>query len=578
MERRKLATLVFCDLSGSTALGEHVDAEAVRSLMLSYFHEMRAALERHGGTVEKFVGDAVLAVFGVPEAHEDDALRACRAALEMQARVAALNEEFERGREGDRGANRREHRRGGRRRRVEPRDVRHRRPGQRRRAARTGRGAGRGATRRADVPARAGAVHAEPVEPLKAKGKSEPIPAYRLLDVIGPGPAPRRSGTPFAGRDDELRLLEHQLDAVVGQRRCRLVTVLGEPGVGKSRLTAEFVARSERGAGRARTVPSIRRRDHLLGDRRDRAGARRDPRDTLPCGGAGACRGARRRGCERPCHRREDRAAARALRGRRDRAGDRVGDPALPVARAGDRPLVVVVDDIHWAEPTLLDLLAGLPAAITDAPILVLCLGAAGAARAPPRLAGRPCGSSRSARSDVEALLDEPARRRACRRARRLAHGLGRQPAVRRGARGDARRRGRPAPRRRRLHARGRPRLARAAGEPACVARRAPRPARRPSRAPRSNAARSRARSSIAARSSSSRTPARRPHRARESRGARRARTSCDPAERASSGEAAFRFKHILVRDAAYRATAKKLRAVLHERFARWLERSPGSG
>ncbi len=95
-ERWKLATLVFCDLSGSTAMGEQLDAEAVRSLMLSYFHEMRGALERHGGTVEKFVGDAVLAVFGVPEAHEDDALRACRAALEMQARLGALNEEFER--------------------------------------------------------------------------------------------------------------------------------------------------------------------------------------------------------------------------------------------------------------------------------------------------------------------------------------------------------------------------------------------------------------------------------------------------------------------------------------------------
>ena len=94
-DRRKLATLLFCDISGSTAIGERVDAESVRSLMLSYFHEMRGALERHGGTVEKFVGDAVLAVFGVPMAHEDDALRACRAALEMRARVAAMNEEFE---------------------------------------------------------------------------------------------------------------------------------------------------------------------------------------------------------------------------------------------------------------------------------------------------------------------------------------------------------------------------------------------------------------------------------------------------------------------------------------------------
>src|SRR5262245_50978742 len=83
-------------MTGSSAMGERVDAETVRGLMLSYFHEMRGALERHGGTVEKFVGDAVLAVFGVPEAHEDDALRACRAALEMQARLVSLNEELER--------------------------------------------------------------------------------------------------------------------------------------------------------------------------------------------------------------------------------------------------------------------------------------------------------------------------------------------------------------------------------------------------------------------------------------------------------------------------------------------------
>ena len=93
-ERRKLATLLFCDVTGSTALGERTDAETVRELMFRYFHEMRAAIERHGGTVEKFVGDAVMAAFGIPEAHEDDALRACRAALEMQERVTALAPEL----------------------------------------------------------------------------------------------------------------------------------------------------------------------------------------------------------------------------------------------------------------------------------------------------------------------------------------------------------------------------------------------------------------------------------------------------------------------------------------------------
>src|SRR5437762_13567371 len=94
-ERRKLATLLFCDLFGSTSMGERLDVESVRELMFRYFHAMRAAIERHGGTVEKFAGDAVLAVFGVPVTHEDDALRALRAAAEMRERLAKLNDELE---------------------------------------------------------------------------------------------------------------------------------------------------------------------------------------------------------------------------------------------------------------------------------------------------------------------------------------------------------------------------------------------------------------------------------------------------------------------------------------------------
>src|SRR5213595_2246921 len=95
-ERRKLATVLFCDVTGSTEMGERLDAESVRAIMLRYFDEMRAAIERHGGTVEKFIGDAVLAVFGVPVAHEDDALRALRAAAEMREGLTALNDELER--------------------------------------------------------------------------------------------------------------------------------------------------------------------------------------------------------------------------------------------------------------------------------------------------------------------------------------------------------------------------------------------------------------------------------------------------------------------------------------------------
>ena len=93
---RKTVTVVFADVTGSTGLGERLDPESVRRIMIRYFDEMRAVVERHEGTVEKFIGDAVMAVFGIPRVHEDDALRGVRAASEMRDRLAALNEDFER--------------------------------------------------------------------------------------------------------------------------------------------------------------------------------------------------------------------------------------------------------------------------------------------------------------------------------------------------------------------------------------------------------------------------------------------------------------------------------------------------
>src|SRR5215204_1121709 len=89
-EQRKTVTVLFCDVTGSTALGESTDPEALRALLARYFERMKAIVESHGGTVEKFIGDAVMAVFGVPLAHEDDALRACRAAVEMRAALPEL--------------------------------------------------------------------------------------------------------------------------------------------------------------------------------------------------------------------------------------------------------------------------------------------------------------------------------------------------------------------------------------------------------------------------------------------------------------------------------------------------------
>ena len=95
-EVRKTVTVVFCDVAGSTAMGEALDPESVRRVMERFFEAMRAAIEHHGGTVEKFIGDAVMAVFGVPQVHEDDALRAVRAASEMRAALETLNPELDR--------------------------------------------------------------------------------------------------------------------------------------------------------------------------------------------------------------------------------------------------------------------------------------------------------------------------------------------------------------------------------------------------------------------------------------------------------------------------------------------------
>ena len=112
-EVRKTVSIVFCDVTGSTALGEQLDPSRMRDVQSRYFDTMRAAIERHGGTVEKYIGDAVMAVFGIPVLHEDDALRAARAAADMRdgARGAEQGARA-RPRRDDPGPDRREHRRG----------------------------------------------------------------------------------------------------------------------------------------------------------------------------------------------------------------------------------------------------------------------------------------------------------------------------------------------------------------------------------------------------------------------------------------------------------------------------------
>ena len=249
-EVRKSVTVVFCDVTGSTALGELLDPETLRRVMTRYFDTMKIAIERHGGTVEKFIGDAVMAVFGIPNVHEDDALRAVRAAVEMRDGLQDLNKELER----DRGVTL---------------------------ASRIGVNTGEvvagdpaagqmlvtgdavNTAARLEQAAAPGeiligaetyrltrdAVRAEHADPIPAKGKNEPVPAYRLEDVTaGAAGHQRRLDAPIVGRDRELALLRQAFERVTTDRSCHLFTVLGPAGAGKTRLVEEFAAQVEAAA------------------------------------------------------------------------------------------------------------------------------------------------------------------------------------------------------------------------------------------------------------------------------------------------------------------------------------------
>ena len=283
-EVRKSVTVVFCDVTGSTALGELLDPEALRRVMTRYFDTMKVAIERHGGTVEKFIGDAVMAVFGIPQVHEDDALRAVRAAVEMRDGLVDLNKQLER----DHGvtlalADRREHGRGRRGRSRDRAGARDRRRRQHRGPSRAGGGSGRDPDRRGDVPARrATRSAAEPAEPIAPRARRSRSPAYRLGDVTaGVAGHTRRLDAPMVGRDRELALLGQAFER--RDDRSRLPPLHG-PRDGRCRQD-EARGRVRR-SGRcrrdrpARAMPRLRGGHHVLAGRRARgSGARAlDPR------------------------------------------------------------------------------------------------------------------------------------------------------------------------------------------------------------------------------------------------------------------------------------------------------------
>jgi len=234
---RRLVSVLFADLVGFTTLAEHRDPEEVRDLLSHYFDLARGIVERHGGTVEKFIGDAVMAVWGTPTSHEDDAERAVRAALELLAGVRGLGPSV--------------HARAG----ILTGE-----------AAVTIGAVGEGmvagdmvntASRlqaaapagvvlvgEATMHAASGAIVFEEAGDHVLKGKEAPVPAWRAVHVVAERGGRGRSASleaPFVGRDDELRLLKDLYHATARDRRVRLVSITGQGGIGKSRLAWEFL-------------------------------------------------------------------------------------------------------------------------------------------------------------------------------------------------------------------------------------------------------------------------------------------------------------------------------------------------
>ncbi|HJS26702.1 MAG TPA: adenylate/guanylate cyclase domain-containing protein, partial [Actinomycetota bacterium] len=356
-EVRKTVTIVFCDVTGSTELGERLDPESLRKVMARYFDAMRGALERHGGSVEKFIGDAVMAVFGIPQLHEDDALRAVRAAFDMRTALDELNADLERD-HGIRlacriGVNTGEVLVG-----AEDADF--------------GRVTGDAVNTAARLESASepgdiligeatmvlvrDAVGAEPVEPLTLKGKSEPVRSYRLTRVL-PRTAlpPRALRSAMVGRDRELDDLRRAFARAAEDRTCVLFTVLGAAGEGKTRLVEEFLGAVEGSAGvvTGRCLPYGEGITYWPAAEAIRAAlgvqAFDEPEETsrrLEEAVAG-----------------DEHAAAIAVRlaevlGAGAGAGSAEETP-WAIRRfleilAAERPLVTVWEDVHWAEPAFL--------------------------------------------------------------------------------------------------------------------------------------------------------------------------------------------------------------------------------
>lgn len=447
-EQRRVVTVLFADLTSSTAIADAMDAEDLREMLGGFFATMARQIHRHGGTVEKYIGDAVMAVFGLPTAHEDDPLRAVRAALDMQASLRRLNE---RRRDGDDVLPELQMRIG-----INTGEV----------VAASGAAEGRDflitgdpvnvASRLQQVAApgaivvgartfrgTAGAVEYRALPPVSVKGKSHPLRVWEAVSLVEPGiaPAQRPRGlqglqAPLVGRDVELTLLRSLYARVAGERRPHLVTLMGVPGVGKTRLAREFLAlvapTAEAAATPSPGSPSPGTAGTQPGDDIHRISASASSAVTSGPGGEdplvleGRCpqygeaitywplAEMLRAYCDFTALTRPAEARARLLSCVRDTlaAAGRSEDPEMVATALGHtigietqehrqallpadnqqlqealhrawrtffevlaerRPLILLVDDIHWADDALLDLLEYIAGRSTNVPLLLLC-------------------------------------------------------------------------------------------------------------------------------------------------------------------------------------------------------------
>jgi class 3 adenylate cyclase/tetratricopeptide (TPR) repeat protein len=385
-EVRKTVTVLFSDVVGSTELAERLDTESFTRLLNRYFREMKAIAERHGGTVAKFIGDAIVAVFGIPLLHEDDALRAVKAASEMRSALGPLNEGFqthwgvslatrtgvnsgevltgtsEAGRDAAGGTTPPGH--------IAIGDAMNL-------GARVEQAAEPGEILLGDATYRLvrDAVEAEPLPPRVLKGKSEAARLYQLIHVsAGPDAITRRLHSPMVGRKDNVATLEWAFARTVEGRGCRVVTILGPAGVGKSRLVREFLAGGPE-AGRVlrgRCLPYGEGITYwpLAEVVKNAAGITDEDSGDQAVGKIAALL-----------------AGAEDARNVAELVGQTIGLSTNPgtaqetfwsIRRlfenlAQDRPLIVVFDDIHWAERTFLDLLEDIAEWVQDVPLLLIC-------------------------------------------------------------------------------------------------------------------------------------------------------------------------------------------------------------